>query len=191
MSLWWCLSLAAGIVALVQLMLLDRHRRLLFQAPAAPRTRRVAPEHATTRVPVQAAQLPTVPLPEPVRDSYAQAPADTGVVYVDTGGHCTFADDGARRLLGWSGGERSLPDVLAGGTPESAALLAQLAHDGAVGAHTTALAGVRSMPVEVSGVALRDRDDNFWGAALVISRQAAVPRERALMGRSPATPSRG
>ena len=55
---------------------------------------------------------------------------------------------------------------------ESAALLDRLSRHRVVESHPTALAGANT-PVEISGVALRDRDDNVWGAALMIRRRTA------------------
>jgi len=99
---------------------------------------------------------------------------DEGIMYVDAEGRCTFANQPARDLLHWSSGDLTLGDVLAGGKLESAALLRSLARQGLVEQHLTALAGPLRAPLEISAVALRDRDDNLWGAALFIRRQAAV-----------------
>ena len=112
------------------------------------------------------AALSTAPATPP-----AATIAGEGVVYIDAAGRCTFADHGARALLHWNGGERTLSDLFAGGTRESAALLNELALQGSVDAYPTALAGPTAAAVEVSGVALRDRHDKFWGAALLIHRR--------------------
>jgi len=103
-----------------------------------------------------------------------ELPAEQGIMYIDAAGHCTLADRGAREILHWNSGERTLSEVFAGGTQESAALLSELARQGSLDRHPTALADSTGAPVEVSGVALRDRDDNLWGAALVIHRRGAT-----------------
>jgi len=99
---------------------------------------------------------------------------DKGILYVDAAGRCTLADDGAREILHWNDGERMLSDMLVGGTQESTALLSELARQGSVDAYPTALTGPAAAPVEVSAVALRDRDDGLWGAVIFIHRPAAA-----------------
>ena len=101
-------------------------------------------------------------------------PPDEGIVYIDATGHCTLANQVARELLHWRTGELVLRDVLAGGTRESAALLEELAQRGSIESHATALAGASPEPVELSGVALKGRDDNLWGAALSIHPPGAA-----------------
>jgi hypothetical protein len=182
MLIWWCLSLGIGGVAVVQLLLLNKRRRLLVndavrrralvhqlrQARVAP-TQAVIPQTHTSIEPLAPATVPftqaTAP-PEP--------PAEQGIMYIDAAGHCTLADRGAREILHWSSGERTLSEVFAGGSQESAALLSELAQQGSLERHPTALADSTGAPIEISGVALRDRDDNLWGAALVIHRRSAT-----------------
>ncbi len=117
------------------------------------------PERIEPRIPAPAAPGP---------------PPNEGIVYIDATGHCTFANRAARELLHWRTGELLLRDVLVGGTQESAALLEELAQHGSVESHATALAGASPEPLELSGVALKDRDDNLWGAALSIHPPGAA-----------------
>lgn len=99
-----------------------------------------------------------------------------GVVYVDPQGRCTFADQRARQLLGWRCGALALADVLSGGGRESAAFLALLAEQGQIQHYPVALSGEAAARVEFSAVALRDRDDNFWGAALFVRHVTGAAR---------------
>jgi hypothetical protein len=117
--------------------------------------------------------LVPAPLPRPLTADADAAAAlavpDRAVLYVDAAGRCTLADDAARALLRWNGGELSLADVVGGGVPEAAELLATLARNGAIEARPTRLRIPPDLPVDLSAVAVRDRDDNLWGAAFFIS----------------------
>ena len=97
---------------------------------------------------------------------------DEAVVYVDATGECTFANQAARELLHWTAGQLALRDVLAGGRGESEALMESLARRGLVEQHPSTLAGPTRAALEINAVAVRDRDDNLWGAALFIRRAA-------------------
>jgi hypothetical protein len=182
MLIWWCLSLGTGAVALVQLLLLNQRRRLLVNAPVRRRAfvqqlrkAQVAPTRAVTPLkPKPIEPSPPAAAPVTLVTAPQAPPAQQGIVYVDAAGHCTLADRGAREILHWNSGERMLSDVFAGGSQESAALLSELARQGSFDRHPTALAGAAPAPLEVSGVALRDRDDNLWGAALFIHRRSAA-----------------
>ena len=189
MLLW--IALLAGVAVVgIELAILTRQRRLFLRDPQrrgffvryAQRSRRSAPQlrrpslaapprPAAPATPVAAA---TKPLPVAPVASAEPGGTNEAVVYVDAQGHCTFANRAARDLLHWSAGELALRDVLAGGTGESDALLEALARHGLVEQHPSFLAGPAPAPLEISAVALRDRDDNLWGAALFIRPAAGA-----------------
>jgi len=98
------------------------------------------------------------------------AAAQEGIIYIDADGHCTFINEAARQLLAWNDGNLALGDILAGGAAECAAFIAALKRQGLIEQHLTTLANADATPLELSAVALRDRDDNLWGAALFVRR---------------------
>lgn len=106
---------------------------------------------------------------------------ETGVLYVDSGGHCTLADSGARDLLHLGAAAITLRDLLPGGAAESAELLQALERQGVVERHGTAVLGAPA--VDIRAVALRDRDDNFWGAALFLQRATPTSGLQRLVSR--------
>ncbi len=167
-----------------RLLLLDRQRQQFFvdymrdgaksRTSALPAAEAPASLEAARQIdPVAVAD----PAPKPAAPSRHTA-REEGVVYVEAGGRCTFANEVARTLLHWSGGDLALGDVLGGGGPESTELLRRLAEQGVVEHYATTLAGPLPLALEVSGVAFRDRDDNLWGAALFIRRQPAAAAQR-------------
>lgn len=91
-------------------------------------------------------------------------------MYVDAAGRFTFANQTARELLQWTSGERALSDVLAGGSGEATTLLEAVARQELIQQRTIWRSGSASVPLDVSALALRDRDGNLWGAALFIRR---------------------
>ena len=130
---------------------------------AAARVEVHSTEQEATRDRTAAAALPpTVTSPE------------DGIMYVDAAGHFTFANQTARELLHWTSGELALSDVLVGGSGESTALLEAVARQELIQQRTVWRAGSASLPLDVSALALRDRDGNLWGAALFIRRPAAA-----------------
>jgi hypothetical protein len=183
----WSLSLVAlAVFAVAALRWLNRQRGLFLGDPQRRRffvhyMQRMA--HALTQERPVIPRFPPVSVPlhqlkapagHEVPGAQGRRNGDQGVAYVDAEGRCTFANETARDLLHWYKGELALSDVLAGGPEECAALLAALAQQGTVEPHPTSLSGPRAMPVELSAVALRDRDDNFWGAAFFIRRVGAT-----------------
>jgi hypothetical protein len=173
--------LAAGAtVVLAEMLVLDRHRRAFLRYPErvevfvrpSPEGRR---SDASTPAAEAAPERVAPPLASPtagIEPVHAREPHDAseGVVYVSPNGGCTFASPAARALLHWSGSPLDLGDLLAGGHEESSALLASLARQGAVDQHATMVNGPPPEAVNVRAVALRDRDDNFWGAAFFVRR---------------------
>jgi PAS domain-containing protein len=167
------LLFAAAVVVLGELLQLNRQRRLLL-LDGQRREFFVEYMRGPIRV-ASAAQLSRQGIPaapsvtgERLARRTAAAAAREGIVYLDSQGRCAFADQVARDLLNWGDGERALRDVFAGGSAESTVLLDALARQGLIEPHATALAGPQAAPVEIRAVALRDRDDNLWGAALFI-----------------------
>lgn len=141
---------------------------------APPTTPRVAPPVALT---TQAAEEPSRQAEKEVKPSVAaEKPPQAGVLYIDPSGRCMSADLGAGRPLAWSASELRLDAVLAGGAREAAAVLQTLAQSGVLERYVTCVAG--TIPMALRGIALRDRDDNLWGAALFLeplSASAATP----------------
>lgn len=175
------LLLAAGAtVVLAELRVLDRHRRAFLHypervkvfVPAPPEARRIeAPASAAEAASEPAAAPAASPVASSAPVQAREAPdAHEGVVYVNPSGGCTFASPTARALLHWSGSPLDLGDLLAGGPAESSALLESLARQGAVDHHATMVNGPPPEAVNLRAVALRDRDDNFWGAAFFVRR---------------------
>jgi hypothetical protein len=161
--------LAAGAtVVLAELLVLDRHRRAFLREAARHGGGAPTLAAVVAREPM-AAPAGSPAVSEPVHASGQHEPSE-GVVYVSPNGGCTFASPAARALLHWSGSPLDLGDLLAGGREESSALLASLARQGAVDHHATMVNGPPPEAVNVRAVALRDRDDNFWGAAFFVRR---------------------
>ncbi len=197
MTLWVALLAAIGLGAVVPLLLLNRQRRLFLLDPRRRRfflryiQRAASPPALPLRNAARNAAPATVETPNvtppaapangasatgaaPDAPQAASHPADA-VVYVDAKGQCTFANQAARELLHWRTGDLALRDVLAGGSGESDALLESLARRGLVEQHPSTLAGPTRAPLEINAVAVRDRDDNLWGAALFIRRASGAP----------------
>lgn len=199
MLLLWFIVVVGTAVATVELVLVARQRRLFMRDPQR-RTffvryaqRQASRASGTAVPPSPAASAPAFP-PAPVACARPVPPSSgaaltealprsasnmtAAVVYVDVDGRCTFANPAARQLLHWTTEQPALRDVLAGGREESDALLAVLARQGLIEQHPSMLAGPAPAPLEISAIALRDRDDNLWGAALFIrpaAGGAAVP----------------
>ena len=184
----WGIALLAvsGIAILVQLLALDRQRRLFLSDPqrrrfflgymdrrsvqtaASPAPSSGAGRIAPADVMISSAESTAAQIPSERGTAHRATDADEAVVYVDATGECTFANQAARQLLRWNTGQLALRDVLAGGRGESEALMKSLARRGLIEQHSSALAGPSGAPLEISAVAVRDRDDNLWGAALFI-----------------------
>jgi len=92
----------------------------------------------------------------------------TAILCVDPAGHCTAANPAARRLLQQLPAEARLSDCLRGG----AQILAAVADEGVVERDEVVVNQPSPALVHVRAVALRDRDDNFWGAAVFIDPPA-------------------
>jgi len=182
---------AMALPALAALLVLDRQRRLflhdsqrrrflvLYMATPAEPARPLSQRGPGTSSVGAEAQLPAPQASNPVpaaqpeeRRATTAAPAapqsaDQGVLLVDTTGHCTFADDTARTLLQWHSDTLALGDLLGG--QRWISVLATLARDGQV----ELAAGTDRVPtpLRINVVALRDREDNLWGAALFVRRE--------------------
>lgn len=186
MTLWIALLVVISIGILVQLGILHRHRRLFLLDPQRRRFflgyvqgRAEMPPQLEPAI-LTEAPAPNAPIRAPRHRVPVASPSESGasdeaVVYVDATGQCTFANQAARELLDWSTGNLALRDVLAGGRGESDALMESLARRGLVEQHPSTLAGPTRAALEINAVAVRDRDDNLWGAALFIRRAAGVP----------------
>jgi PAS fold len=194
-----CASVVAAIVIAAELFLLQRHRRLLFLDQPHRRflagyvrswKRRDTPAAPPQPAVIVADQSPTPEIPHPARVPLRPRQAE-GVVYIDAQGWCTFANRAAHELLRWKAGTIALSHVLRGGEQEFAALLESLRGQGTIEQHATAFGVEAPIPVEISGVALRDRDDNLWGAALFIHRPPASSSEDAPGAPSPHRSSTG
>ena len=184
MTLWIALMVVIGMVGL-QLAALAKQRRLFLRDPQRRRfflgyvtgddvASRPRPGNGDATEPATSAGTDPSARRAPSAATPAAADAEA-VVYVDASGQCTFANQAARELLHWNAGDLSLRDMLAGGRGESDALMESLARRGLVEQHPSTLAGPTRAPLEISAVAVRDRDDNLWGAALFIRRAVGVP----------------
>lgn len=187
--LWIVCAVAAAIAVGVELVTLQRQRRLLLHD--RPRRRffvrsvQGSAQLAALSPPGPTTQPSATPTTEPAaatphnggngsrRTQPRSSHPQDGIVYIDADGRCTFINQAARTLLQWDGGSLRLSDVLAGGAAESAALVEALKRQGLVEQHLTSLA-TASTPLELSAVALRDRDDNLWGAAVFIHTPAVA-----------------
>jgi hypothetical protein len=96
--------------------------------------------------------------------------AGEGIVRVDAGGRLTFPDPVARDLLDWSNGERTLSEILAGGSQASAALLDAVTRREVVEQTMSVLAGASPMQLHVTALASRSHDGGPWGALLILRR---------------------
>jgi len=135
-------------------------------APSAP-----APGVRTLVVADPAAEpvsKPAVPVGPEAFTRETEPATEDGILYVDAAGRLTFANQAARALLDWNSGELVLGDVLAGGRSEAVALLEAVARQEIVERAVTLQAGARRAELDVSALALRDRDGNLWGAALFL-----------------------
>ncbi|HEX7406855.1 MAG TPA: PAS domain-containing protein [Candidatus Binatia bacterium] len=167
-ALWTWLMAGAALLAGTEFLVLQRYRRLLT---LDPRRRRAFVQYARGDVRKNPPPMPAQTPPPP------PAPAQTGeaILCLDSEGRCTAANPAARELLTRTSGEIALSDFLGGGTAEASMLLGSLARQGVIERYASAPAGLSPAPFHIKAVALRDRDNNFWGAALFI-RQAATAR---------------
>ena len=188
MALWIALLVVIGMGALVQLIALHRQRRLFLSDPQRRRfllsyvqRRTGATPASSPRAAARLLKAPNAPAAAARQTSPASSPSSAAavsseaVVYVDATGQCTFANQAARELLHWNTGNLALRDVLAGGRGESDALMESLGRRGLIEQHPSTLAGPTHAPLEINAVAVRDRDDNLWGAALFIRRAGGAP----------------
>ncbi len=121
---------------------------------------------------VMPAVVPELPPTDAIAATRA-ADADVGIIYVDLAGRFTFATQVARDLLEWQSGELRLADILAqGGAAHSAALLKLVAQQEVLDQPVQVLVSGQPRQFEISALALRDRDDKMWGAALFLRRSA-------------------
>ncbi len=100
------------------------------------------------------------------------------ILCLDPEGRCTGANLAARRLLQGRPDEITLSDCLPGGTEEASRMLAAVAHCGRVEWDTVVNAQPSPALFHIHALALRDRDNNFWGAALFIG-QPVIGSEKA------------
>jgi len=90
------------------------------------------------------------------------------VLCFEPGGLCTAANSAGRRLLAQRQGETTLGHLLCGGDRSAASLLKAVAAQGVLERDEAIVSAPELAAVHLRAVALRDRDNNFWGAALVI-----------------------
>jgi hypothetical protein len=110
------------------------------------------------------------PSPEALEDSQPSAPhqLDVALLYVDSEGRCTAANEAAHQLLRWCQGGGTLNDLLSGNGEDITLLLDRVTREAVVPRYLAVLRRPPALPVEISAIALRDRDSNFWGAALFV-----------------------
>jgi hypothetical protein len=189
-DIWLLVCVGAAAIATLELLLLNRQRRLLL-LDAGRRRFFVRRQEGTPFDVVQdrrgveaapygiegarshqhASQEKDVPGP-PKAVGDPQPPArrltEAALLYVDSEGRCTAANEAARRLLHGPAEECRLTDVFSGSGEDLASLLDRVMRQAVVQRYPAVLAGPSAIPVEISAIALRDRDSNFWGAALLI-----------------------
>jgi len=184
-EIWLFVSVGAAAIATLELFLLNRQRRLLLLDPWRQRffVRRQQGRQGVGPAPYgvegargyqHASQGKDVP-----------APPEVALLYVDSEGRCAAANEAARRLLHGHGEEGRLSDVLSGSGEDIALLLDRIMREAMVQGYPAVLGGASAIPVEISAIALRDRDSNFWGAAVSVRMRDSG----ATLGDSAATPS--
>jgi len=162
-------SVSAAVMAGFEMFLLNRRRRLLL---LDPRRRRFFVGHLYPEAQHQL-RLPkedVLPMREARDGSRPAAPRrpEVALLYADSGGRCAAANEAARRLLHSPEEEVRLSDVLSGIGEDIARLLDRITREAVVQCYPAVLARLSGVPVEISAIALRDRDSNFWGAALFV-----------------------
>lgn len=187
-DLWMWVSVSAAVIASFELLLLNRRRRLLL---LDPRRRRFFVHHLHPGAGHQL-RLPrenVLPARAARDDSRPAAPRrpEVALLYADSEGRCAAANEATRRLLHWHDKEGRLSDVLSGVGEDITLLLDRITREAVVERYPAVLGGGSALPVEISAIALRDRDSNFWGAALFVRMRdsnvtladsAAVPSPR-------------
>lgn len=111
-----------------------------------------------------------VPHPQAAATAAAEA-----ILCLDPEGRCTGANLAARRLLQPLAEEITLNACLPGGTQEASRMLAVVAQDGIIECDIVLCAQPSPALFHIQAIALRDRDNNFWGAVLFI-RPPAITR---------------
>ena len=214
-ELWMWVNVSAAVIATFEVFALNRWRRLLLLDPhrrrffvrhshpgvhslhhekepalgiggagvpacAAGQARRPAPPRSE-----QSPEADVLPAPEDNSRPAAPRPPAVALLYVDSEGRCAAANEAARRLLHRHEEEVRLSDVFSGIGEDIALLFDRITREAVVQRYPAVLRGPSAIPVEISAIALRDRDSNFWGAALFVRmRDSDVTR-----GDSAAAPS--
>lgn len=168
-EMWIWASISAAVIATFELFLLDRRRRMLL---LDPQRRRFFGHHSRPGAEPRLRQpRKDDPAAREGVDEFHQVarcrPA-VALLYVDSEGRCAAANEAARRLLHWREEEVRLSDVLSGIGKDIALLLDRVAREAVVQRYPAVLRRPPAIPVEISAIALRDRDSNFWGAALFV-----------------------
>jgi PAS domain-containing protein len=195
-QLWMWVGAGAAVIAALELFLLNRQRRLFLLDPLRRRFF-VRHAHLGTHYGLPFSALSTPPdvpssnsqpglpdggphphspetgaalPPEALEDSQPSAPhpPDVALLYVDPEGRCTAANEAAHRLLHWREEEGTLNDVLSGSREDIELLLDRVTREAVVPRYFAVLRRPPALPVEISAIALRDRDSNFWGTALFV-----------------------
>ena len=191
--MWIWASVTAALIATFELFLLDRRRRMFL---LDPQRRRFLVRHSHPRAQSQFRQprKDAPAAPEGVDDFHqaAQCPPAVALLYVDSEGRCAAANEAARRLLHWREQQVRLSDVLSGIGEDIALLVDRVAREAVVERYPAVLRGPLAIPAEISAIALRDRDGNFWGAALFVRmRGSDVTPEDSAAAPSPRLSSTG
>ena len=187
-DVWTCLIVATLPAVAVELLVLSRARRAWMSRSAHGAFAGVHEYEAGDRT------APTVPGVGPAHEHWfiGTPPAESAwcgtadaVLCFDPSGRCTAANAAGRRLLPRPDGENSLTQLLSGGEPAAARLLATLATEGVLERNELIVSEAASSHMHLRALALRDRDSNFWGAALFLRRTAAVTPEQSAADLSP------
>jgi hypothetical protein len=172
-EIWIWLIVAATPLAVVELLLLYRCRQALLSDAATAHTvpPRLPEEVPAERTPAPASNAGSAPQPWSLGTPRAEAPptcASEALLCFGPGGQCTAANLAGRQLLPRPDGGITLSDLLPGGAAAAASLLARLAAEGLIEGAAAIVPEPTSGRVHMKALALRDRDNNFWGAALFI-----------------------
>ncbi|HVM98154.1 MAG TPA: hypothetical protein VMT89_17295 [Candidatus Acidoferrales bacterium] len=146
--------------------------RAIVAAPSPQRQVKPAPSRfvrAEGPVKPPGASRPQLVPPSSPEASTAEPQQFAGMILIDPTGHCVYRD---AHLARPAQNASSLDALLEGGQIEADVVLEKLHRNGKLEPYTTLIAG--AVAVALSGIALRDRDDNFWGAALFLESVASA-----------------
>lgn len=170
-DLWTWLIVATLPAAVAELFFLHRARREWGTRGGNPAPPATGAERARGRTHASGRAVETTHVAGRTDPGGAESPplcTAEAVLCFDPSGRCTSANPSGRQLLPRPEGECTLSELLPGGATAANGFLAAVAAEGVL-ERDEALASVSAPAlVHVRALALRDRDDNFWGAVLFV-----------------------